>query len=353
MNIDERLNKIEDSLSKINLILDALTKKPEPTPAVIGKAGEWVPYGVSVLNKEVETTNRIETVKGKLLEFQQSVEAPKSVVEAPKIEVPVELLNLLNSKEWPAAVDPTLICDITSDQDKEDRAEGILDLIIDTHLEHLKFLDFGCGEGHVINKSKIQKPKLAVGYDIKKYEKWEKWEKTSNTMITDDWETIKTNGPYNIILMYDVIDHMIMSKEDLISKLKEIKSLLAPNGKVYVRNHPWCSRHGTHLYHKLNKAFVHLVFSDEEIEAMGHTQEQVRQTIHPLNEYEELFNKSGFKIQGTPNVVKEGVEPFFYKDIISQRIKNNYKNSHDVNLKNRSQFPVFQLEQQFIDYVLK
>jgi len=57
----------------------------------------------------------------------------------------MELVNLLNSKAWPHAVDPALICDISSEQDKEDRAEGILDLIIDIHLENLKFLDFGCG----------------------------------------------------------------------------------------------------------------------------------------------------------------------------------------------------------------
>jgi 2-polyprenyl-3-methyl-5-hydroxy-6-metoxy-1,4-benzoquinol methylase len=351
MNIDERLNKIEDSLSKINLILDALTKKPEPTPAVMGKAGEWVPYGVSVLNKEVETP-KIETVKGKLLEFQQSVEAPKPVVETPKIEIPVELLNLLNSKEWPAAVDPALICDITSDQDKEDRAEGILDLIIDTHLENLKFLDFGCGEGHVINKSKLQNPKMSVGYDINKNDKWDKWAKSTTTAYTNEWQIVETYAPYNVILLYDVIDHMNCSYQELVQQLKAVKSVLAPNGKVYVRTHPWCSRHGTHLYQKLNKAYVHLILTNEEIESLGHKQEKTRKVIHPITEYEDIFTKAGFKIHGQPNKIREGVEPFFTNNIIiSNRIKHNYKNSPDEKLR-LGQFPIFQLEQQFIDYIL-
>src|SRR5207249_2471927 len=164
---------------------------------------------------------------------------------------------------------PTLICDITSDQDKEDRAEGILDLIIDVHLENLKFLDFGCGEGHVVNRCRTQKPRMAVGFDIKKIERWEKWNKTSNVYFTDDWDEAKRLGPYNIILMYDVIDHMLMSEQELIDRLKEVKESLAVNGRVYLRAHPWCSRHGTHLYYKLNKAFAHLVFTDEELKSLG------------------------------------------------------------------------------------
>ena len=116
-----------------------------------------------------------------------------------------KLTELLKSDAWPHAVDPALICDVTSEQDKEDRAEGILDIIIDINLENLKFLDFGCGEGHVVNHSRSQKPKLSVGYDIKKFDKWNNWEKSPNSLFTTDWNKAKTLGPYNIILMYDVI----------------------------------------------------------------------------------------------------------------------------------------------------
>lgn len=350
MDVDERLNKIESSLSKfetslnnIGMILEAIvSKKAEIKFEEAPKLGVVPPE----IPKPVEIP-KIEALK--VAESPKLLAEPTPVVASK--EVPVELINLLNSKEWPAAVDPTLICDITSDQDKEDRAEGILDLIIDAHLENLKFLDFGCGEGHVVNKSKIQNPRMSVGYDIVKSEKWEKWEKTPNSMFTDDWSSVKSAGPYNVILMYDVLDHMTGSIDEVVSKLKDVKSVLAPNGKIYVRTHPWCSRHGTHLYHKLNKAYVHLVFSNEELESLGHKQQQVRPIIHPMAEYEGMFTKAGLKVISKQQI-KEAVEGFFIKNpTIALRIKKNYSNSPDSSLRNGA-FPTFQLEQQFIDYVL-
>jgi 2-polyprenyl-3-methyl-5-hydroxy-6-metoxy-1,4-benzoquinol methylase len=260
-----------------------------------------------------------------------------------------ELLKLLNSANWPPAVDPNLICDVKSEQDKEDRAEGILDLIIDIHLEGLKFLDFGCGEGHVVNKSRQQKSKLSVGYDIIPSDKWNSWEKTNNVIYTTDWNIVKSSGPYNVLLMYDVIDHMIMPKADLITQLKNIKELIAPNAKVYVRNHPWCSRHGTHLYHKLNKAFAHIVFTKKEIEHMGFTQDEVRMIKHPIQEYEELFKAAGFRITNGPHIIKDKIDPFFNSTpVVSQRIKSHYTASFEIAKKEI----IPPLEIQFVDYIL-
>src|SRR4051812_1118998 len=74
------------------------------------------------------------------------------------------LKTLLDSAAWPPAVEPSLICNVSSEQDKEDRAEGILDIIIDVHLEGLTVLDFGCGEGHLVRLSQAQNPRLCVGF---------------------------------------------------------------------------------------------------------------------------------------------------------------------------------------------
>ena len=52
------------------------------------------------------------------------------------------------SDRWPEAVNPNLICDINSDEDKSERGRGIIDILIEEDLKDLKFLDFGCGEGH-------------------------------------------------------------------------------------------------------------------------------------------------------------------------------------------------------------
>lgn len=305
-DIEKRLQKLEEAVFKVNpLVVEAIAEQPRPEPA-----------------------------------------------PTPKFEVPKALVDLLNSSQWPPAVDPSLICDTSSDQDKEDRAEGILDLIIDVSLENLKFLDYGCGEGHVVNRSQTHKTKMSVGYDIKKYDKWDKWT-LNNAVLTDDWTKAKSFGPYNIVLMYDVIDHMLESTDEIIHRLTEIKQILAPNGKVYVRNHPYCSRHGTHLYHQVNKAFAHLVFSDEELEALGYKSDKVRKTIHPIGEYKHIFNNAGFKIHNGPTVIREGVEKFFIQNqAVSERIKRSYKDSPEGPLKTGQQFPTFQLEQQFVDYVL-
>jgi SAM-dependent methyltransferase len=308
----------------------------------------------TVLALEKLVTNLIEKTD-KLIESQQ-VELPVVEYTQPEVEKPVakgsefqELIALVNSTKWPCAVDPKLICD-DSDQDKADRAEGILDLIIDIHLEKLKFLDYGCGEGHVVNRSRLQNPRIAVGYDIKKLEKWEQWEKAPNVLFTDDWAEAKNIGPYNIILMYDVLDHMAGSQEELINHLKEIKNILAPNGKIYVRTHPWCSRHGTHLYHSLNKAFAHIVFTEKEIEEMGYKQDEIRKIKLPIHDYSQIFASAGLRIHSGPHQIKESVELFFTNTpSVANRIRSHYKNVKNTH---KNKFPLTPLENQFIDYIL-
>ena len=72
------------------------------------------------------------------------------------------VINLLKSDEWPEAVPEFLICEDT-EEDKSDRAEGILDFM-GLDLDGKKFLDFGCGEGHVAMKA-AESAKVSVGYD--------------------------------------------------------------------------------------------------------------------------------------------------------------------------------------------
>lgn len=285
MESNDRIDKLEQKVDQLADLIMSLVKKPDPA------------LPPQVIQEPDDDTD----LKPK--DFQ-------------------ELASLLNSNKWPEAIDPGLICDINSDQDKEDRAEGILELIIDVHMEGLKFLDYGCGEGHVVNRIREQKPRIAVGYDIERNAKWDEWEQSHNTLFTTDWSEVKESGPYNVILLYDVLDHMDYNYDALIVKMKELKSVLAPNGRIYVRTHPWCSRHGTHLYTKLNKAFVHLVFTEEELELMGITQQKVRKIKLPLFEYNNIFSAAGFRIQGGPYHVKKAVEPFIKK------IEQNKKEKH-------------------------
>ena len=122
----------------------------------------------SLVNNHTKTLAEIQDTLKKT-QAMRHVTLPIEIDETAEFDV---LKTLLNSPTWPAAVDPVLICGEDSNQDKQDRAEGILDIIIDVHLEKLSFLDFGCGEGHVVNHSLTQNPHKTVGYDIVQSEKW-------------------------------------------------------------------------------------------------------------------------------------------------------------------------------------
>lgn len=264
-----------------------------------------------------------------------------------------KLKQLLHSDSWPTAIEPSLICNLASEQDKEDRAEGIVDLLIDVSLRGIKFLDFGCGEGHIAKKALEQEPKAVVGYDIQENENWNKWD-YPNLSFTTNWDKVKENGPYDVILLYDVLDHISGSDDEIIDQFKSIKEVMHENSILYTRFHPFCSRHATHLYHQINKAYIHLVFSDEEIISMGYKPLPTKKTIHPIGTYNKIINKSGFKLVKKEQSYRETLEPFFKEnELVANRIKKNWANSHDVGLRTGRAFPLFQLELQFIDYCLK
>jgi hypothetical protein len=160
--------------------------------------------------------------------------------------------------------------------------------------------------------------------------------------FTDNWDTVVASGPYDIILMYDIIDHV--ENETPIEILAKARSVLSPQGKIYMRCHPWVSRHGCHYHHELNKAFVHLVFTEEELKKLGtfHFAEKNIGVTYPLKTYETFANQAGLKILQKRNV-PEKVEPFFKIPKIAERIMQNTKTA---------EFPEFQMGLSFLDLQL-
>jgi len=209
--------------------------------------------------------------------------------------------DVIYSTDWPEAINPEAIC-ITEDTVQQ-RADAILDLVVGEHLKDRRFLDYGCGEGHVAMTAKQREAEVAIGYDI------DLTNCKHPNAATNDFELVKKHAPYDIILLHDVLDHI--ANIDPIAALNQVKSVLDKDGRVYIRNHPWSSRHGGHLYDKINKAFLHLVLDEVELTRIGGFSCQYNiGVVRPLETYQHWFEQSGFIVKSeTP--ITHTVEDFF------------------------------------------
>jgi SAM-dependent methyltransferase len=247
------------------------------------------------------------------------------------------------SPKWPEAVNPNLICNPESFDDKNERGRGIIEMCIEENLKDLKFLDYGCGEGHCAALSAEYNSTISIGYDPQPKDTWSNYTARNNLLFTSDFNAVKAAGPFDVILLYDVIDHVVgESPEDVLAK---VSSLLSPTGKIYMRTHPFISRHGPHLYHDLNKAYIHLVFTPDELRQLipnSKYREPCIGVTTPIRTYEGFITKAGLKIMNKRDI-QEKVEPFFKIPKIAERIMRNL----GVN-----SFPDFQMSLQFIDYIL-
>lgn len=233
---------------------------------------------------------------------------------------------------WPDAVPSQLLCS-DSEYDKQDRAEGIFSIYFQGHVRPGdKMLDFGCGEGHLV-KVAAEKCKFAVGYDLAANKAAD-----SNWLIANQFNEIREVGPFDVITAYDVFDHC----DNPVDLLRDIRAVSTSQTKIIIRFHPWCGRHGGHLYQQLNKAFAHLILTESECKELGLTLSNapVQKIYFPIAAYTKWIGNAGLKIK-SQEVERHPIEPFFRQPLIEQRImKLPYE-----------KFPTFQLEQCFFDVV--
>lgn len=188
------------------------------------------------------------------------------------------------NQNWPKSIDTGLLC-ITEDQINY-RAQAIVELLIDDDLTDKKFLDFGCQNDSVVIYSK-RHTSVSVGYGNLMPES-----KCENTILTNSFEKASEHGPFDVILAFDVIDHI----EDPEFAMSQIFNLIKYTGKVYLRTHPWSSRHATH--DSRNLAYIHLF---EQNQGIFHNK---------IQNYETLIEQSGFKIIKVRKTI-ETIESFF------------------------------------------
>lgn len=242
--------------------------------------------------------------------------------------------NLL--PEWPEAVNPILICDPKDEETKKERGEVLLSFLIKDEIENKKILDYGCGEGHLI-KACQNKCIKGIGYDpnAEKYD-------IDNIIITNKINTIKENSPYDYIILYDVLDHV--ENETPVEILSKIKEFCHKDTKIIIKFHPFCSRHGGHQYQTFNKAFVHLIFTENELKELGFDIKYGQKVLYPIKTYKKWIQESGLTILSETKDTRP-VEEFFIKTpLIAQRLISKFEGDS---------FPYVQLEQCFVDYILK
>lgn len=215
-----------------------------------------------------------------------------------------------------------------------------MDTVLTRNLTGADFLDFGCGDGWLAVEAIRRGAARADGYDIQKSEKWDDLKSTSLSFTNAFHEV---DALYDVIMLYDVLDHT----HDPIDVMSKIESLLKPNGIVYVRCHPWTSKHATHLFKQgINKAYYHLFLSWDEIkEQLGESPIFTRIEVDPITAYHYWFTK--FKII-KENQITEPVSDFFQTAEVKKLIQEEQK----IPPKEMNKF-MKRMEIQFVDYRLE
>jgi 2-polyprenyl-3-methyl-5-hydroxy-6-metoxy-1,4-benzoquinol methylase len=281
------------------------------------------------------TTHQITKVEPTPIEIKPLVTITPEQQQARKKHID----ELLQIDCWPEAVPPFLVAKDVSVEDQVNRANAVLDMMVDKSLDGLDFLDFGCGDGWIAQQANKRGVKSAVGYDIKTSTTWAS---IKNVNFTSDFHSIQSSK-FDAIMLYDVLDHCI----DPILVMSQVKNLLKRDGSVYIRCHPWVSRHATHLYKQgINKSYLHLFLTFDEIKDLINQEPFfTRMEKDPIQAYRWWFDAFEIKKE---RFVKEPVSEFFHV----QSFKELLSNEQQIPLDQIDSFLKL-MEIQFVDYKIQ
>ncbi len=194
---------------------------------------------------------------------------------------------VLQTSFWPEAIPSVMI--VNNDDMKQIRAESIITNFIREPLKDKKFLDFGCVDDFCINEAK-KKGAEAFGY-----------------FLQMSLATVEQNAPYDIVMAYDVFDHII--DDDVRNNyFNLIRKCLKPNGRIYIRFHPFTARHSCHNYYKFNKAYAQFFLSEAQL--MLHGAMPTYRTVAPMKLYKDWLAEAGLKMIDE-YIVRRDLEEFF------------------------------------------
>lgn len=239
---------------------------------------------------------------------------------------------------WPEAF-PSFMASKSSAQDQVNRANAVLDMMLDRNVEGMRFLDYGCGEGWIVQEILKRGVAESWGYDIEESENWPNLKgKLKMTSKGNDMHS----SHFDVVMLYDVLDHC----EDPVAVMAHVRNCVSPKGVVYVRCHPWTSRHATHLFKQgINKAYLHLFLKYHEIESLISGKPMfTREEKRPFEAYHWWFKDFDIKKE---RPVKEPVSEFFHVPSFKELLANE-QGIHQSQIDDFLKL----MEIQFIDYVL-
>lgn len=205
-----------------------------------------------------------------------------------------------------------------------------------------RVLDCGCGEGYVTAEL-AEQAELAVGYDIENNSNWGSFEQ-ENLILTTDTDKVESNGPYDLILLYDVMDQL--KGADPVAFLKWLKSQMTDNGQIYIRTHPWTAKHGGGIYDQINKAYVHLALTTDELIKAGIKPAHNLKISRPMAAYEKWFIDAGLNIESR-NIEAELPGDYICDHLIDRIVKLTWGGAIDP------EQAIKIMANQFIDYHLR
>lgn len=355
--VDELLEEDEyDGIDEMLREIPARTRRPARREVVVEHDVEEIePESVKRMPEKVVIAEvKADIPEESIAEFKQGKDEPeiepqvKTVKPPKKLPKPEEdphfaarqkhIKDLLSIDVWPVAVEEHLQAAATS-EDQINRANAMLDMLVNRPIEGVSFLDFGCGEGWMAKQALDRGAEMSVGYDLIPSDSWNKHK---NVQFTNVFKEVAENQ-YDMVMLYDVLDHC-QDPEDV---MRQVRSVVKPGGAVYIRNHPWTAKHASHLYKNgLNKAYIHLFLTWEELVEQGYSPEFTRQEINPFPAYRWWFDSSNFDVENEA-FRRNPVNEFFFSGDFKELIRNEQQ----IDPSEIERF-FSDMEVEFVDYVL-
>lgn len=307
---------------------------------------------VDSLISKVGLHNESRPDEHKLLSDDRPAQRDKIVLKVKSLPVSMIGETPQITDEWPEAISSR---QLINDQDKSEQTFRALQIVSSikivspkpsTDYQSLlgkKILDFGCGNGYISSALQKRSKQPVVAYDISNNVACN----NESVTYTTDLQQVNENAPYDFIMLHDVIDHIVDKPNSPIrhdTVLSYLSSLLSDDGIIYMKVHPWTSRHGGHAYTTVNKAYVHLVYTADEMHQLGIKPEYNIKINRPQAMYEKWISNADLHVIDK-KITSEKVDN--YMQVLIDRIVNVTWNG-SINQQQALKIMTIQ----FIDYYL-